>query len=698
LVTAEKYKKRLSIIKVDNQNETFVCEAENIEDFVFTDDLSNFAFTEQDSNQNKTIQCCSLHKGRLIIVNSYKPTDSDSGFIIQSIDRFSNDGNKLFIRLQGKEIYKHLNDPVMVDIWSTKDDKLQSQQLNELGTNNYAAVLDLKTNAIKRLQLENEEISFIDDDLFTLRIQEGYTGERNWNKSARGQNYLASIKTGEKKLLSFRPLSVSPDSKFMICVDTNSMFVNLVSYNIATGETTQLTENLLPQMKSIGDYNIDDKRRMNFYGWLDIGHTLLFTDDFDFWKVDLDKPQHIINLTDGYGRRNQTILRPIIRNAKIRKDDIELFNAFDINTKKNGFLKFHKGGGANPVILTMSDCYYNIDLLSLPDYFPIKAKHANTWIVQKMTCDSPENYLITKDFKIFQALTDFHPQKDYNWMKSELINFTALDGRKLQGILYKPEDFDSTKKYAVIINFYEQLSHQLHIFHDPDYSIDNINIPYFVSHGYLVFTPDIYFEKGKALEDAYNSVIGSASYLSRLNFVDSMKIAIQGHSFGGSETNYIITKPNKFAAAMSAAGTINLISTAGSVSRNGTPYGREYAELAQGRIGYSLWECPDLYINNSPIFNVDKINLPVLLMYNKDDNAVNFAQGIEFFTALRRLGKTAWMLQYDGEGHSLIEKKNRMDYTNRLLQFFNHYLKGEPMPQWMESGIPAKFKGYTKGY
>ena len=120
-------------------------------------------------------------------------------------------------------------------------------------------------------------------------------------------------------------------------------------------------------------------------------------------------------------------------------------------------------------------------------------------------------------------------------------------------------------------------------------------------------------------------------------------------------------------------------------------------EKGQSRIGRNLWEAPQLYIANSPVFYADRVKTPLLIMHNDEDGAVPWYQGIEMFMALRRLHKPVWMLQYNGEAHNIRARKNRKDITIRLQQFFDHYLKGDPMPEWMRNGIPAVRKGQEMG-
>jgi len=240
------------------------------------------------------------------------------------------------------------------------------------------------------------------------------------------------------------------------------------------------------------------------------------------------------------------------------------------------------------------------------------------------------------------------------------------------------------------------LSDGLYDFNFPGWSI-NVNVPYFVSNGYLVFLPDIIYKIGEPGQSALNAVESAARYLSRMPWVDSTRMAIQGHSFGGYETNYIVTHSHLFAAAATFAGTSDWISAYGELEfGSGLPRQSKY-EIGQDRLGASLWQRPDLYVKNSPIFSADQVTTPLLIVANKEDGGVPFEQGVELYMALRRLNKKVWMLQYDGEGHS-VSGKNAADYTIRLTQFFDHYLKGAAPPVWMTQGIPASLKGIKAGY
>lgn len=332
------------------------------------------------------------------------------------------------------------------------------------------------------------------------------------------------------------------------------------------------------------------------------------------------------------------------------------------------------------------------------DFTPLKARDAEVYLVRRMRATEAPNYFTTTDFKTFTRLSDLHPERGYTWYRAELHSLPMLDGRPTQGVLYKPENFDSTQRYPVIVQIYERKSDGLHAYFTPEALSGagcTINIPSYVSRGYLVFTPDIHYTLGEPGPSAVNAVVAAADYLARLPGVDAKKLGLQGCSWGGYETNYLVTHTDRFAAAVAASSVSDFISGYGSVGGMGNSLQGLY-ETGQFRMGVTLWQRPDLYIKNSPVFRADQVSTPLLLMQTTTDGITLFSQAVEFFTALRRLGKRAWLLQYDEGDHGLWGK-SADDFSLRMAQFFDHYLKGAPPPKWMTRGIPAKLRGVDDG-
>jgi dipeptidyl aminopeptidase/acylaminoacyl peptidase len=294
------------------------------------------------------------------------------------------------------------------------------------------------------------------------------------------------------------------------------------------------------------------------------------------------------------------------------------------------------------------------------------------------------------------AISAVHPEREFNWLTTELVTFKTPDGTYTKGIIYKPEDFDPLKKYPLIFHYYEQRADKLNMY-QRIYGNDamDFSIAWFVSHGYIVFTPDIHYKIGQNGQCALNSLMGSVNYLRRFEWADLKHMGLEGESFGGYETNYIVSQTRVFAAAVSSSGMSNLTSDYGSLWGSGISK-EEYYENRQGRMAVPLWANPGLYIRNSPIFFVNRVNTPMLTVANENDRNVSFAQGLAWFLALRRLGKPIWMLQYDGKTHGLAGR-SFVDFTLRSQQFFDYYLKGCRAPMWMVQGIPARLKGVDMG-
>jgi dipeptidyl aminopeptidase/acylaminoacyl peptidase len=263
--------------------------------------------------------------------------------------------------------------------------------------------------------------------------------------------------------------------------------------------------------------------------------------------------------------------------------------------------------------------------------------------------------------------------------------------------VYKPEDFDPKKKYPMIAYFYERSSDGLYGYSAPAPTPSRLNIPFFVSRGYIVFVPDIWYKTGYPGQSAYDYIVSGTRALVAKGYVDSTKLGLQGQSWGGYQIAHLITRTNLYAAAWAGAPVANMTSAYGGI-RWGTGLNRQFQyEKTQSRIGATLWEKPNLYIENSPLFYFPKVKTPVVIMHNDADGAVPWYQGIEMFTALRRLGKPVWMLNYNNEDHNLVERRNRKDIQIREQQFFDYLLKGDKPAKWIAEGVPAILKGRDWG-
>ena len=338
----------------------------------------------------------------------------------------------------------------------------------------------------------------------------------------------------------------------------------------------------------------------------------------------------------------------------------------------------------------------DIVTVKIKDHFryntrPIKARDADRYLFTK------ENFKVFPDLLVSSAsftnskkVSSANPQQNqYSWGSAEVYEWLSSDGQSLQGLLVKPDNFDPNKKYPMIVNFYERSSDGLHRHRAPYPHRSTINYAFYVSRGYVIFNPDVVYKVGYPGESAENSVISGTTSLIREGFIDKDRIGVQGHSWGGYQIAHLITRSNLFACAESGAPVVNMFSAYGGI-RWGSGLSRMFQyEHTQSRIGGTIWDEHTRYVENSPLFFLDKVETPVLIMHNDEDGAVPWYQGIEFFTSMRRLGKPAWLLNYNGEPHWPLKRQNRLDFNIRMQQFFDYFLMDQPMPLWMDTGVPA---------
>jgi dipeptidyl aminopeptidase/acylaminoacyl peptidase len=516
-----------------------------------------------------------------------------------------------------------------------------------------------------------------------------------WNKSLRSSIYLVSMKDGSRRLLQKDALrtgiSYSPDNNYVLLYDGETG--NYYSHQVNSG-TTRNISSTVPYPLDAHKELFNKQYPVGTAGWSKDSRYVFVYDRYDIWRLDSDGAVPPLNVTRYYGRKHGISLR-FLSAPEIGA----VLYAFNETTKENGFFKLKTLSGSTPVKLSMEKSliyypqaeYYH----SYNSFKPILSRNGQVYLVMKGSASEYPNLFTSTNLMVFKQQTNLQPQLNYNWMVSEPLSWKLNDTLTSQGVLYKPENFDPQKKYPVILFFYEKGSDELHNFLFPEPTDGFLPIPYFVSRGYLVCVPDIHYQRGEAGESAFRSVMSVANALIKNSWVDSTKLGLSGFSFGGFEVNYIVTRTNRFAAAAPGAGIVNFISFYGSISVNGSRQGLQ--EDGQARMGGSLWDKPDAYLNNSPILYANKVNTPMLIVHNTADGNVPFAQAEEWFLALRRLRKKVWLLQYDGEYHGFTSFKAAADYTIRLEQFFNHYLKNSAQPQWMISGIPARLKGVTNG-
>ena len=630
-----------------------------------------------------------------------------AGFVLS--DRgpvsFSRDGSRLFVSCAPAAnsadaepvvvASTDTSDKVLADLWRWNDDYIQPMQKVRLAQDrarSYRAVYNFASKEFLQLaDLTLPTITPTDDGRFALGADDRAYRRMTDYDGSYSDLYVVDTATGTRKLAlkAFHGgggregggATISPDGKHLLWFRDKSWWASSVPEGAPVNLTGALSSAFFNDEHDTPDAPVS----FGNAGWTKDGKHVLIYDRYDVWSVSPDTgtgerltngaPEHLqfrvvqLDRADDEDDRGIDPAKPLLLRAE------------NLETRDTGFYSLaHAEKGLTARKLVMGPKAYRA--IS-------KAKDADVVLMTETTFhDQPDLFVTNTSFEGAKKVTNANPQQaELLWGSGEMISYRNDDGITLKGALYKPENFDPKKKYPMIVYIYERLSQNLNTFVPPRPG-HSINISYYVSNGYLVLTPDIVYTTGHPGQSALKCVLPAIEAMVEKGFVDRAHIGFQGHSWGGYQGAYLLTQTNIFAAAETGAPVADMISAYDGIRWGpGVPRQFQY-EKTQSRIGGTLWEKPLQFIENSPIFMLDRVSTPVMIIANDADDAVPWYQGIEMFLGLRRLGKEAYLFNYNGEPHHLNRRPNQKDYTMRMQQFFDHYLKGGPIPEWMEKGVP----------
>ena len=601
--------------------------------------------------------------------------------------------------LVGKAVY---------DLWNYKDPVLQpTQRINAARDRNksFAAVYFSATKRVVQLADDSVPTVALSDDarLAVANSREPYMIEQMWGDGG-ADVYVIDATTGTRKLIREKingNAQLSPEGKYVAFYDKRHWY----TYNTTTGKLADIGAGAKDvHFENETDDHPSEPPAWGLAGWTKGDKSVLLYDHFDVWELDPSGVRPPVVVTDSVGQRDSIQFRlaeggrggrgggrgrggPGAANddrGVIDPAEPLLLHALNTETMASGFYRDRLGVRKAPEKIVMADVAYGT---------PIKAAKADEWMLTRSTFVEFPDLWVGPSLTQLTKISDANPQqKEYNWGTAELVRWRNADGKPLKGILYKPENFDSTKKYPMISYFYEVLSTNLHQYVPPN-GRNVINPTHYVSNGYLVFEPDIVYEDGYPGPSAYKSIVPGVEALLQRGYVDERHLGLQGQSWGGYQTAFLITQTHMFAAAMAGAPVANMTSAYGGI-RWGTGISRagQYAS-GQSRIGKPLVDAPQLYIANSPLFWLRNVTTPLFIMSNDMDDAVPWYQGIELFVGMRRLGKEVYLIDYNNDVHNPAGRANQKDIAMKMQQFFDNKLKGAPAPDWMVHGIPYLAKG-----
>ena len=588
-----------------------------------------------------------------------------------------------------------------VQVWSWNEPvQYTVQQYNKTKDlkRSYTAVYDVRNNSVLQLGTINHPNCMIgnegDGPYALTSTSRPYSLSWMWEGRSRNDYYTISLETGEQKQVAeadYGEYHLSPAGNYAYWyAETDSCWYTM---SLADGKKYQLTT----PSTFVGwneDNDVPDyPAAYGAAGWADKDQFIYLYDRYDIWKFDPKGKEVPVNMTKN-GRTNKIAYRLINLDEDSKIIDIHkplLLKGTNEVTKGDGYysLRFKKPGTPKELLAG------RFMLSSI-----IKAKNADKLVFTKESYEMyPDLHYTNYSFKNPLQLTEGYKQQEgIVWGTAELVSWTSLDGRTLEGVLYKPANFDSSKKYPMIVNFYERNSDELYSYRHPQPHRSTIDYRLYNSNDYVIFNPDVRYRDGHPGQSCFNCVMPGIQMVVDKGFIDNKAIGAQGHSWGGYQVAYLATKTDLFAAIESGAPVVNMFSAYGGI-RWGSGLARSFQyEHTQSRLGTTPWKGYDIYKENSPLFEMDKVKTPILILHNDHDGHVPWYQGIEYFVAMKRLGKPCWMLNYPNEPHWPMKLPNKVDFQKRMFQFFNHFLKKQAMPQWMKDGLPAVEEPFELGY
>ncbi|MCP4312135.1 MAG: S9 family peptidase [Bacteroidetes bacterium] len=506
-----------------------------------------------------------------------------------------------------------------------------------------------------------------------------YAQRATWDGSFKDYFLVRTDSCGKRQILEEQEhtVKISPDGKFVVYYRERQWYL----LNTATLEVRSLTDNLdVPFADEDWDYPADVPG-YGTGGWLDGSSAVLIYDKYDIWLFPTNGDEALC-LTEGRGRKElyQFRIRKLDKEkAHLVSEETVYLSAYHDQKKHTALYSMEAG---LPGVHTIFEAQKKYSLVA-------KAKEAEKFIFTRQSyTEFPDLWVSDLKFKKPVRITDVNPQvKEFAWGVTELVEWSSVDGTPLQGILIKPENAEPGKKHPVLVFYYRFFTNRLYDFNHVAVS-HRPCFPFYASNGYAIFLPDIRFDVGTPGYSATKCLVPGVQKLIDMGVADPGAICLHGHSWSGYQTAFAITQTDIFTCAIAGAPVSNMTSAYNGIRwKSGLARQFQY-EKTQSRIGGSLWDVRDKYIENSPVFFADRIATPLLIQFGDEDGAVPWYQGIELYLAMRRLGKDCIFLQYRGEGHHLKQYANKLDYTLKFKEYLDHYLKGEPAANWIKEGVP----------
>lgn len=635
------------------------------------------------------------------ILNPHSQNNFPDGMVISGnrTPSWSENGEMVFLGLKEQEAKLKLSRDTVanVDVFHWRDDRIQTVQERQANRDErFTYLASFNPSSSKFVQISDHDMrttTLSRHSKYAVgRNEIPYTDDVNWGVSP-ADLYRVDLSSGDKTLFASqinRPLGSSPNGRYYLYQKVNGDNASLFVYDLEKNTNTNVSD-----AASVSFINVDhpyphEHPAYGIAGWSKDGKSVIVNHKYDLWMLALNGSK-AENITKNIGTNEQIIFRYENLDNNVEYIDTSkelLLTAFGELTKKDGFYSLKVG--SNPKALLYKDASFgNVQ----------KADNSDKVILTQQTfTDFPDYYLSSTSFKELTKVTDINPQQEeYAWGSRVLIDYENSRGIKLQGTLTLPANYEEGKKYPMVVYFYEKMSDRHNQYSMPTYD-DRPHMSTYSSNGYLVFMPDNVYEVGRPGTSALDCITSATQKVIDLGYADPDNIGLQGHSWGGYQSSFILTQTDMFKTVVTGAPPTNLTSFYNNIYGNTGTNHHGIMEIGQVRMGRDVtpWSSPEVYQRENPMFFVPNIEVPFMILHGTDDGAVDWMQGLELYNAARRMDKEVILLSYPGEGHHLGREANQKDFLVRMKQFFDFHLKGTDAPSWMTDGIPYSQKLYNK--
>jgi dipeptidyl aminopeptidase/acylaminoacyl peptidase len=573
------------------------------------------------------------------------------------------------------------DEPAGVDIWHWKDTTVMARQ-------KLSAAADRRRNLLGAWHLEtgrfvqlahslDEQVSPIEGtDRVYVEDDAPYLMSRSIGRPA-ADLYVADLATGNRTPLKTgindNYAQTSPGGGYVLFLEDDQFW----TIDLASRAVTNVTRSI---PTSFVDRDSDSTGPVTppfgVAGWTPGDTAVLLYDKHDIWRVPTDGSR-ATRLTNGApdGVRHRLVrLDPDARTIDL--DHRVYMSVFGLRSKKSGYAALDPGGTVTRLVWLDKNV---TNLAKAPD------EERYAYIAQDHD-DSPDLFVGGPGLGDARQVTTTNPFQDrFAWSHSQLVDYKNDRGLPLQAALYYPAGYEPGRAYPMVVYLYEKLSDNVHRYVAPS-DRDYYNTTVLTSQGYFVLQPDIVFTPREPGVSVVQSVTPAVKKIVDLGLIDPKRVGVVGHSWGGFDTAFLATHTSIFAAAVAGAPITDLVSNYGNHHWSSGIAETDHIETGQQRMVVPLYDDLPAYIRNSAVFNVQNMTTPLMIEVGDSDGTVFWHQGVELYNIARRAKKNVVMLVYAGEDHGLRQKKNQVDYQQRILAWFGHYLKGEPGPGWIEDG------------